>query len=188
MHWLGQRSCRDQLVLTRGQIAQECPVATEFGRTNPWPVCSAFMGSKVLQGSTEVNQGSNCPGMPCGNQIWWEEPLTGVNGIYGVKGHAGVNLLSNALWQPNLVERTPDRCVVHLWGQRSCSGSTGLNQGLPEVKLLRNALWQPNLIGGTPDQSVVHWVHWWGQIACRGQPGVKLFRNALWLPNLIRRN
>ena len=36
----------------------------------------------------------------------------------GVK--PGVKLLRNALWQQNLVGRTPDRKVIYCWGQGSC--------------------------------------------------------------------
>ena len=91
--------------------------------------------------------------------------------------------LTNALWLPNLVGRTPDQSVMHCWGRRSC----GVSWGQPEVKLLRNALWLPNLVGRTPDQSVMHW---WvkGHVGVSwGQPEVKLLRNALWLPNLVGR-
>ena len=31
----------------------------------------------------------------------------------------------NILWPRNLVGRTPDRSVVHSWGQRSCRGQPG---------------------------------------------------------------
>ena len=50
-----------------------------------------------------------------GHQIWWEEPLTRVQCMAGVKGYegvswgqVGVNLLNNAQWPPNLVGRTHD--------------------------------------------------------------------------------
>ena len=53
-----------------------------------------------------------------------------------VKGHAGViwgqlevKLLSNALWPPNLVGRTPDQSIMHCLGQRSCRGQLGSNRG-----------------------------------------------------------
>ena len=52
MHCWGRRSCRGHPGSTRGQIAQECPMATKFGRKNPWPECNALVGSKVMQGST----------------------------------------------------------------------------------------------------------------------------------------
>ena len=125
--------------------------------------------------------------MPYGHQIWWEEPLTKAYCIAGVKGHVGVswgqegvNLLSNTLWPPNLVGRTPDQSVMHCWGQRSCRGQ-------PEVKLLRNAVWPPNLVGRTLYQSVTHcWVRGHAGVS-QGQPEVKFFRNALWPPNLTER-
>ena len=92
-------------------------MATKFGEKNPWPENSALLlGSKVMQGSSGVNQRLNCFEMPYGHQIWWEESLTKVQCIAAVKGHVGdswgqigVNLLHNALWPPNLAERTPDR-------------------------------------------------------------------------------
>ena len=64
MHCWGRRSRRGHPGSTRGQIAQECPMATKFGRKNPWPECNALVGSKVMQGSAGVNQRSNCLGMP----------------------------------------------------------------------------------------------------------------------------
>ena len=56
MHYWGQRSCRGHPGSTRGQIASKCPMATKFGRKNPWPECNALMGSKILQGSAGVSQ------------------------------------------------------------------------------------------------------------------------------------
>ena len=47
------------------------------------------------------------------------------------------NCHRNALWPPK--GRTPDRVVVHYWGQRSHKSQPGVNQG---SKLLRNILWQ----------------------------------------------
>ena len=129
--------------------------------------------------------------MPYGHQIWWEESLTKVQYIAGVKGHAGVSwgqvgvsLFSNVLWSPNLVGRTPNQSVMHYWGQRSCKGQSEVKllknavwlgskiQGSAGVNLrsnsLRNALWPPNLVGRIPDQSSIHC---WGQRSCRGQLG-----------------
>ena len=52
-----------------------------------------------------------------GHQIWWEEPLTITQCIVAIKGHVGVSwgqvgVLSNGLWPPNLVGRTPDWSVM----------------------------------------------------------------------------
>ena len=95
-------------------------MAIKFGEKNPWPECSALLGSKVMQGSSGVNQGSNCLEMPYGHQI------AGVKGHVGVSwGPVGVNLLNNALWPPNLVGRAPDKNVKHCWGQRSWRGQLG---------------------------------------------------------------
>ena len=42
--------------------------------------------------------------------------IAGVKGHVGVSwGQVGVNLLSNALWPPNLVGRIPDQSVMHCW-------------------------------------------------------------------------
>ena len=67
--------------------------------------------------------GSICLAMPYDHQIWWEEPLSRLKCIAGVKGHVeviwgqvGVNLLSNDLRPPNLVGRTPEHSVMHCWG------------------------------------------------------------------------
>ena len=85
---------RQLFVATRqvkgGQFVQECPMATKFSWKKPWPECSALLGSKVMQGSSGVNQGSNCLEMPYGHQIWWDRSLTKPKCIAGVKGHVGV--------------------------------------------------------------------------------------------------
>ena len=52
----GQRSYRDQPGSTRGGIAQECPMATKFGRKNPELKWCAMLGSKIIQWSFKVNQ------------------------------------------------------------------------------------------------------------------------------------
>ena len=36
--------------------------------------------------------------------------------------------LRNALWQPNLIGRTPDQSVMRCWGQRSCRGQPRSNR------------------------------------------------------------
>ena len=54
-----------------------------------------------------VNQGSNCSGMAHGYQIWYEEPLTKVQCIAGVKCHAGVSwgqIRQECPGLPNLIE------------------------------------------------------------------------------------
>ena len=75
------------------------------------------------QRSCRGQVGSICLAMPYDHQIWWEEPLSRVKGIAGVKGHVeviwgqvGVNLLSNTLRPPNLLGRTRDHSVMHCWG------------------------------------------------------------------------
>ena len=50
--------------------------------------------------------------------------------------------LRNALWPPNLVGKTPDRSVMHSWGQRLCMGQLGSIRG----QIAQNALWQLNLV------------------------------------------
>ena len=42
----------------------KCLIATKSRRKNSWPNCNAVLGSKVMQGVVEVNQGSNYSGMP----------------------------------------------------------------------------------------------------------------------------
>ena len=66
---------------------------------------------------------------------------------------------SKALWQPNLVERTPDQNETKCWGQmllRSHPGSTrGQNASI--------CLWPLNLVKRIRDQG-------WSQRSCRGHP------------------
>ena len=89
-----------------------------------------------MQGSSGVNQGSNCLEVSDGHQIYWEECLIKMQCIAGSKGHegvswgqVGVNLLNNAPWPPNLVGRTHDQSVMHCWGLRSCTGQPGSTRG-----------------------------------------------------------
>ena len=69
--------------------------------------------------------------MPYGHQIW-KNPLPERNALLGskvMKGSAGVNLLYNALWPPNLVGRTHDQRVMRCWGQRSCTSQPESTRG-----------------------------------------------------------
>ena len=62
---------------SRHQVALEMPyMATKFGPQNPWPKHNALLGSKVMQGSAEVNQRSNILEKPYGYKIWSKESLT----------------------------------------------------------------------------------------------------------------
>ena len=63
----------------------------------------------------------------------------------------------------NLVKRTLDQSVIHLWGQRSYIGQPGVN-------LSRNGIWLPNLIR-TLDQRVIYIV---GSRSRKVQPEVSL--------------
>ena len=99
---------------------------TKFGRKSPWPKWSATLGSKVRQRSAGVIQGSYCSGMPYGYQILEGRTPTKVKCNAGSqrscrvkRGQPGVILLSDALWLPNLVWRTPGQSVVQCWCRRS---------------------------------------------------------------------
>ena len=72
--------------------------------------------------------------------------------------------LRNALWAPNLVQRTPNECYT-LLGSKVAQGSSRVNQ----VKLLRNALRTPILVERIPNQCVTHC---WGQRSYRIHPGL----------------
>ena len=57
----GERSCRGQSGSTRGQYAQECPMASKFGRNYPdQSATMILLGSRVMQGPSGINQWSNC--------------------------------------------------------------------------------------------------------------------------------
>ena len=89
-------------------------------------------------------------------------------------------MLSNALWPPDLVERTPDQSVMHCWGQRSCRGQPGSSRGqIAEKCCMATKFGRKN--PWSKCNSLL------GQRSCRGQPEVKFFRNALWPPNLAER-
>ena len=72
-----------------------------------------------------------------------KNPLLKCNALLWSKvmqGSAGVKLLRNVLWPPNLVRKNPyeNLCIAGVIGH------AGVSQGQPEVKLLRNALWLRN--------------------------------------------
>ena len=93
----GQRSHRGHRGSTKGQNAQECPMANKFGRKNPWPKCSALIGS--MQGSAGGNYGSNCLGMPYGYKFGRKNPRSTSNAFIGSKvmqESSGVNQRANA--------------------------------------------------------------------------------------------
>ena len=92
---------------------------TKFGMKNPWPKCSAMMELRFTQGSARVNQGSNCLGMLCSNQISRKNPWSKWSAMMGVEGHAGVSwgqpgvkLLRNVVWQQNGRKNPVDQSVV----------------------------------------------------------------------------
>ena len=93
------------------------------------------------------------------------------------RGQLGVKLLRNALWQPNLVDGTPDQSVEcsALLLSKVMHGQLGSTR----VKLLRNALWLQNLVGSTPDQSVVHW---WGSKVMQGSVRTNYGSNCSGMP------
>ena len=91
MHCLGQRS-GDQPGSTRGQLVQECLMATKFGRTNPWPMWSAMLGSKVIQGSTRDLIAQECP---MATKFGRTNPWLKCSAMLGSKVRWGVNLRSN---------------------------------------------------------------------------------------------
>ena len=110
-------------------------MATTFGEKSPWTEHSALLGSKVMQVSSGVNQGSNCLEMSYGHHIWWEESLTKALCIPGVKSHIGVQLgssrgqlLSNALWPPNLGRNSWPECNA-LLGSKVMQGHPGSTRG-----------------------------------------------------------
>ena len=110
-----------------------------------------------MQRSSGVSHGSNTSGMTLGYQFWWEEPLTRVQCIGGVQGHAGVSwgqpevkVLRNALRPPNWVGRTLDQSILHYW----VKGHAGVSRNQPEVKLL-NALWPPNVANAALDHMML---------------------------------
>ena len=138
-------------------------MATKFG------LCEYFRSDTTW--GQKSSRGQSALQIPYGYQIWWEEPLTRVYCIAGVKGHVrviwgqpGVKLLRNALQPPNLVGRIPDQSVKHCWGQRSCR----VSWGQVGVNLLSNAHWPPNLVGRIPDQGAMHC---WSRMSWRGHLG-----------------
>ena len=90
-----------------------------------------------------------------------KNPWPECNTLLGSKGHAGVKLLSNALWPPNLVEKTLNQSVLHWWGQRSFRGHPGSTRGQ-----FAKQCPMATKFGRIPEQSVTHcWVE--------GHAGVK---------------
>ena len=120
----------------------------------------------------------------CGKNPWPKRNAWGQRSCRGQLGSSRVNLLSNALWSPNLVRRTPEQSEMHCWGQGHVERSSGVKKGSICSAMPYGP---PNLVGRTPDHSVMHcWglgrvgVSW-------GQVGVNLLSNALWPPHLVGR-
>ena len=162
MHCWGQRSCRGQLGSTRGQFAKQCPMTTKFGGKNIWPERNALLGSKVMQGSSGVNQGSNYAIWP--PNLVGRIPDQSIMHCWGQKscrGHPEVKLLRNALWPPNLVGRIPHQSIMHCW----VKGHEGVSWDQVKVSLLNNALWPPKFGGKNswPERNALLWskvMHW----------------------------
>ena len=107
-------------------------------------------------------------GLKLGMGIW--DGPTRLNSIFSKWPHQRSNVmqrsncLRNVPWQANVVTTTPDRNVVHCWGQRSHRGHLGSARG----QIVQECPVATKFSRNTFDQSVVHW---WGQRSCRGQPG-----------------
>ena len=100
VHCWGQRSCRSQLGSSRGQFARQCPMATKFDGKNPWPKCYALLGSKVMQGWSRGNQGSNCLEVSMANKFGVKNSWSKCNASKAMKGSAGVKWESIYLIMP----------------------------------------------------------------------------------------
>ena len=88
--------------------------------------------------------------------------------------------IRNSLWLTNLLGRSPDRSVMHCFGQRSFRGQLGSTWGQIAYKFS-----VATKFGRKNPQRVMHC---WGPKSCKGQLGSiwgRILRNALWLPNLI---
>ena len=105
-----------------------------------------------------------------------------IQGLRSCMDQPGVKLCMNALWLPNLVERTLVRSIMQCWGRRSC----GVRWGHPRVKLLRNALWLLNLEEFMTKVQCNAGVKGHKGVS-QGHLEVQLLRNALWLPHLVGR-
>ena len=100
-----------------------------------------------------------------------------------MKGSAGVNLLNNALWPPNLVGRIHDQNVMHCWGQSSCTGQPGSTTGqIPQNCPVSAKIGRKN---PRPECNALM-----GSKVLQGSSGVNhrqnCSRNAIWLPGVIR--
>ena len=105
-------------------------MTTKFGRKNSWSKCNALLRSKVMQGSAEVNQGSNTWACPMTTKFCRKNPwLKCRPSARGQLGSTRVKLLRYTLWVPNFVERTPTRKVKTCWGQSLCRGQLDSTRG-----------------------------------------------------------
>ena len=141
----------------------------------------AYLQSDLIKGQTS-SRGQSASEMPCGYQIWSEEPLTRENlhcwGQRSSRGQPKVNQLRNALWPPMLEGRTADNSVIFYWGRWSCKcqlGSTR-DQFVSECQIP----WEESL--------TIALYFFWGQKSCKSHPRLtrgNLHRNVLWPPTLV---
>ena len=124
-------------------------MATKFGGKNPWPECNALLGSKVMQGSSRVNERSNCLKMPYGppnvvgritDQSEWH-----CWGQRSWRGQLGSSRGQFAKQCPMATKFGGKNPGPEHNGIAEVRGHTRVSQGQPEVKFLRNVLWPPNI-------------------------------------------
>ena len=93
VHCWGQRSCQGHLGSTRGQIAQQYPMATKFGGKNPWPKHNELLpGQRSCRGQLGSSRGQFVKQWPMATKFDGKNPWPQHLINYGVKGHVGVNL------------------------------------------------------------------------------------------------
>ena len=89
-----------------------------------------------MQGSSGVNQGSNCLEMSYGHQIWWEESLTkalciawGQRSCRDQLGSIRGQFAKQYPMATRFGGENPNQSVMHRLGQRSCRAQLGSTRG-----------------------------------------------------------
>ena len=151
-------------------------MATKFNIKNTWQKCNAIIGSKVIQWSTWVKQGSNIvQKCPMSTKLVERTPEQSEVQYWCQMSYRGqLGSTRGQIAQECNMATKVGRNEVQCWGRKSYR----FKPGQPGVKLLRNTLWLTNLVGRTHDRSKVQF---WSKVI-RMSAGVNQRSTCLEMP------
>ena len=105
-------------------------MSTKFGHQNPWPGRNTLLGSKVIQGSFQLNHRSSCLEISHGYQIWSSDPWSESIHCQDQRSHRGhptksteANLLRSfygyQIWSKEPLTRVYRLCQKKLYNFQS---------------------------------------------------------------------